>query len=111
MFIGNKNLKFIKLKMTESEIQKFKETLQNKLSTLAPKKIKGTTKVEVIDVVFEENSLEGYPGSMDITIEVEYDHTDISPYDTQWITKIKKFTKNLTTALLQNDTRVYVFFR
>ena len=97
--------------MTESEIQKFKETLQNKLSTLAPKKIKGITKVEVIDVVFEENNWEGYPGSMDITIEAEYNHTNISAYDTQWITKIKKFTTNLTTALLQNDTRIYVFFR
>ena len=97
--------------MTESEIREFKKKLQNKLNTLAPKKIKGMTKVEVIDVVFEENIFEGYPGTMDIVIDPEYDYSDVSAYDTKWISKIKNFTTNTATALLQNDTRVYIYFR
>lgn len=97
--------------MTESEIKKFKETLQNKLNTLVPKKIKGIIKVDVVSVTFEENSLEGYPGSMDIVIDPEYDYSDVSAYDSKWISKIRNFTKNMATALLQNDTRVYIYFR
>lgn len=97
--------------MTESEIKKFKETLQNKLNTLAPKKIKGIIKVDVISVTFEENMLEGYPGSMDILIDPKYDYTNISAYNNKWISKLKQFTTNLSTALLQDNTRVYVYFR
>ena len=94
--------------MTESEIQEFKGALQNKLSTLGPKKIKGLTKVEVINIVFEENTWEGYPGSMDITIYTEFDSKN--GYDMTWNSKIKNFTRNLASVLLQNDTRIYVFF-
>lgn len=97
--------------MTESEIQEFREKLQTKLNTLAPKKIKGIIKVDVVSVTFEENFLKGYPGSMDILIDPEYDYDNIFDYDPYWISKLKKFTTYLTTALLQDDTRVYVYFR
>lgn len=97
--------------MTESEIEKFKEMLQNKLNTLASKKIKGIIKVDVVSVTFEENFLIGYPGSMDILIDPEYDYTNLSAYNNQWISKLKQFTTNLATALLQDNTRVYVYFR
>ena len=97
--------------MTKSEIEEFKEMLQNKLNTLAPKKIKGITKVDIINVTFEENIFEGYPGTMDIVIDPEYDYDNIFDYDPHWISKLKQFTTYLTTALLQDDTRVYVYFR
>lgn len=97
--------------MTESEIQEFREKLQTKLNTLAPKKIKGIIKVDVFSVTFEENFLKGYPGSMDILIDPEYDYDNIFDYDPHWISKLKQFTTYLTTALLQDDTRVYVYFR
>lgn len=98
--------------MTESEIQEFREKLQTKLNTLAPKKIKGITKVDIINVTFEENTWVGYPGNIEIVIHPEFDYADTyNPFDTQWISKIQSFTKNLTTALLHNETRVYVYFR
>ena len=95
--------------MIESEIEEFKEMLQNKLNTLAPKKIKGIIKVDVISVTFEENFLQDYPGTMDILINPEYDYTNLIL--NQWISKLKQFTTNLATALLQDNTRVYVYFR
>ena len=94
--------------MTESEIQEFKETLQNKLNALAPKKIKGLTKVEVIGIFFEESTWEGYPGMMDITIDTDFDWKN--GYDITRNSKIKNFTKNLASVLLQNDTNIYVYF-
>ena len=97
--------------MTESEIEEFKEMLQNKLNTLAPKKIKGIIKVDVISVTFQEIFLKNFPGSKDILIDPEYDYDNISDYDSHWISKLKQFTTNLSTALLQDDTRVYVYFR
>lgn len=95
--------------MTESDIEKFKKTLQNKLNILGPKKIKGLTKLEVIDVGFEKSTWEGHPGSMDITIDPEFDFKD--GYDTTWHSRTQSFTRNLASALLQNETRIYVFFR
>ena len=97
--------------MTESEIEEFKEMLQNKLNTLASKKIKGIIKVDVISVTFEENFFKDYPGIMDIWIDPKYDYTNLSAYNNQWTSKLKQFTTNLSTALLQDNTRVYVYFR
>ena len=98
--------------MTENEINELKEFLQKKISILGPKKIKGLIKVEIVDVTFTPSYFKDDGGSLDITIEADFDNDNIVDFSviSDRVRKTGNFVRNLVSAVEPNK-KCYVFWR
>jgi len=98
--------------MTENEINELKEFLQKKINILGPKKIKELIKAEIVDIEFKSGYRDGDEGSLEITVDSDFDLNNIENLSviSVMIRKTSNFIKNLAYTVEPNKT-CYVFWK
>ena len=97
--------------MTENEINELKEFLQKKINILGSKKIKRLIKLEIVDIKFKSGFFEGDGGSLEITVDADFDLNKIENLSLipDMIRKTSNFIKNLAYTVEPTRT-CYVFW-